>query len=104
VRRKQTLDWRDMETLAAECSRESIDRLRDCRLAARSDASTRAYAIRSLIDAGQMSGGVPEVQVARLLEDSADDEMPSPVLHRGLARGCPQKRARFVIAPPAAVY
>ena len=67
LRARGNLDWRDMEILKLHGSRECFDSLRD--LLATGSIDERADALRALIDMGKMSGNVPDVQLAHVLDD-----------------------------------
>jgi hypothetical protein len=67
LRARGNLDWRDMEILKLHGGRESFDKLRD--LLATGSIDERAHALRALIDMGKMSGNVPDVQLAHVLDD-----------------------------------
>jgi hypothetical protein len=67
IRSKGNLDWRDMEVLRLHGDRESFDKLRD--ILATGSIDERAHALRELIAVGKMSGSVPDVQLAHILDD-----------------------------------
>src|SRR6185436_15021826 len=67
LRARGTLDWRDMEVLRLHGGNESFEKLRD--LLATGSIDERAHALRELIEMGKMSGNVPDVQLAHVLDD-----------------------------------
>jgi hypothetical protein len=67
LRAKSDPDWRDMEVLRVEGSRESFDRLRDFLIGG--PASRRAWALRELYATGKMGDAVFDRKLAQLLND-----------------------------------
>ncbi len=67
MRAKSDPDWRDMEVLRVEGSRESFDRLRD--FLTGGPASRRAWALRELYATGKMGDAVFDRKLAQLLND-----------------------------------
>ena len=98
---RENLDWRDMEVLRLHGSRESFDKLRD--LLATGTIDERAHALRELIEMGRMSGSVPDVQLAHVLDDIDDitgmttalliaSQYAGPMSNAALLRGARDRR------------
>ena len=64
---KTSLDWRDMEVLRLCGDGAAFDKLRD--VLATGTIEERAHSLRNLLDMGKMSGSVPDVQLAHVLDD-----------------------------------
>jgi hypothetical protein len=63
---KSHLDWREMDVLRIHGGSASFNKLRD--VLASGTIEERAYALRNLVDMGKMSGSVPDVQLAHVLD------------------------------------
>ena len=66
------LDWRDMEVLKYDNSKESFDHLRD--VLADGTCNQRAHALSDLYDMGRMNDSVFDVQLSHILDDVTDGD------------------------------
>jgi hypothetical protein len=102
-RAKGSLDWRDMEILKLSGDRESFDKLRD--VLATGSIDERASALRELIDMGKMSGSVPDVQLAHVLDAINGIAGLTTALTRAaswLTASCERSCAPIIICAPLA--
>jgi hypothetical protein len=69
---KSELDWRDMEVLKYDNSKESFDHLRDMLVDGTCDQ--RAHALSDLYDMNRMNDSAFDVQLSHILDDVTDDD------------------------------
>jgi len=80
LREKRSLDWRDMEVLARDNSKESFDRLRDDQTN-HYPANHRAHVLGYLYSMGRMNDSVFDYQLSHILDEANDsDSLVSPLL------------------------
>jgi hypothetical protein len=72
IREKKPLDWRDMEVLKFDNSKDSFDRLRD--VLATGSCEERAHALGDLYEMGRMNDSVFDHKLADILNDLTDGD------------------------------